>query len=200
MNKKLKVIIVITAIIASVAGIIGGGLMYSQDNSDFQGLAGKRILIAYYSYSGNTKAVAEKIQSYTAGDIFEIKPKKAYPSNYNDVVNIAQKEKSEGAKPELIENGNTEGYDIIFIGTPVWWYTMASPVRTFLSVNNFDGKTIVPFCTHGGGGESSTYTDIQKFVPKAEVKAGYTSYERSAKDADIKKWIDEALRQGKDKI
>ena len=66
---------------------------------------------------------------------------------------------------------------------------MASPVKTFLSANNFEGKIVAPFCTHGGGGASSTYTDIQKLAQGAEVKEGYTSYENSANIEEIGKWI-----------
>lgn len=152
-------------------------------------MSNKKVLIAYYSYSGNTKKVAEKIQQLTNGDIFEIVPKKAYPNNYNDVVNLAKDEKQKDIKPELTDNGNVKDYDIIFLGTPVWWYTMASPVKTFISNNDFSGKTIVPFCTHGGGGASSTYIDMQKLAKGAKVTEGYTSYENSAKDSEIADWI-----------
>lgn len=152
-------------------------------------MSNKKVLIAYYSYSGNTKRVAEKIQQLTNGDIFEIVTKKAYPNNYNDVVNLAKDEKQKDIKPELTDNGNVKDYDIIFLGTPVWWYTMASPVKTFLSKNDFTGKTIVPFCTHGGGGASSTYIDMQKLAKGAKVTEGYTSYENSAKDSEIADWI-----------
>ncbi len=152
-------------------------------------MSDKKVLIAYYSYSGNTKSVAEKIQKLTGGDIFEIQPQKPYPKDYSTVVNQAQVEKQNDIKPELINNGNVENYNIIFLGTPVWWYTMASPVKTFLTKNNFDNKVIVPFCTHGGGGASSTYTDMQKLAPNAKVTEGYTSYENSAKDSEIQKWI-----------
>lgn len=149
----------------------------------------KKVLIAYYSHSGNTKRVAEKIQQLTGGDMFEIKPVKAYPPNYNDVVNLAQTEKAQNFKPELIDNGNISAYDTIFVGTPVWWYTFSSPVRTFLSKHDFSGKTIMPFCTHGGGGESSTYSDMQKLCPDATVKKGFTSFENSAKSEDIEYWL-----------
>ena len=148
-----------------------------------------KILIAYYSYSGNTKSVAEKIQSLTGGDLFEIKTVKEYPKNYNDVVNVAKEEKAQNHKPKLVENFDISDYNEIFIGTPVWWYTFASPIRTFLSEKDFSGKTIVPFCTHGGGGASSTYSDIQKLCPNAVVKDGFTSYENSAKIEELKKWI-----------
>ena len=66
---------------------------------------------------------------------------------------------------------------------------MAGPVKTFIANNNFDGKIIAPFCTHGGGGASATYTDMQKLAPNATVTEGFTSYEHSAKTEDVKKWI-----------
>ena len=148
-----------------------------------------KILIAYYSYSGNTRTIAEKIRALTGGDLFEIKPKEPYPANYNDAVNLAQKEKAAGKKPELVENADISAYDKIYLGTPVWWYTFASPVRTFLSNNDFSGKTIIPFCTHGGGGASNTFSDIQQLCPAATVKEGFSSFENSAKDIEIMEWV-----------
>lgn len=150
----------------------------------------KKILIAYYSYSGNTKSAAEKIQSVVGGDLYEIKPVQQYPNDYNEVVAIAKKEKAQNYKPELIKKCDISGYNTIFIGSPVWWWTYATPVRTFLSENDFTGKTIMPFCTHGGSGASSTYLDIQKLCPKADVKEGYTTYNNSATVSEIKSWIE----------
>ena len=150
----------------------------------------KKTLIAYYSHSGNTKRVAEIIQRVTNGDLFEIKPIKEYPKNYNEVVAQAQIEKKENTKPDLYDNGNVVDYDVIYIGTPVWWYTFAPPVRTFLSKNDFKGKTIVPFCTHGGGREATTYTDIKKLAPYAEMKDGFTSYGNTATVSEVQNWIE----------
>ena len=149
----------------------------------------KKVLIAYYSHSGNTKNVAEKIQEVSDGDLFEIKPQKEYPRSYDEIVNQAKLEKQNDIKPELVDNGDIKVYDVIFVGTPVWWYTMASPVKTFLSMNKFDGKIIVPFCTHGGGGASSTYADMKDIATGAKVLDGYTSYDKTAKTDEIEKWI-----------
>ena len=173
-----------------VVGVAAGYLFLNQMSVGKEiNMIDKKVLVAYYSYSGNTKKVAEKIKNITNGDIFEIVPKKAYSKNYDEVVALAREEKQKDVKPELVDNGNVKDYDIIFVGTPVWWYTMAAPVRTFLSKNDFAGKTIVPFCTHGGGGAASTYTDVQKSAPGAKVTEGYTSYENSAKESEIRAWI-----------
>ena len=149
----------------------------------------KKILIAYYSYSGNTKAIAEKIKEITGGDLFEIKTNHEYPKNYTDIINQAKLEKEQNFKPELTEKADISDYNTIFIGSPVWWYTFASPIRTFLSENDFSGKTIKPFCTHGGGGASNTYSDIKELCPDADVKSGFDSYENSAKEHEILNWI-----------
>ncbi|MCD7779534.1 MAG: NAD(P)H-dependent oxidoreductase [Candidatus Gastranaerophilales bacterium] len=152
----------------------------------------KKVLVAYYSYSGNTKSIAQKIQNQTGGDIFEIKTVKEYPKNYNEVVEQAKKEKASDFKPELQSKvDNLKDYDVVFIGTPVWWYTMAPALKTFISENDLSGKTIVPFCTHGGGGESSTYTDIAKLAPNSKTVKGFSVYENgsASTDKDIQNWI-----------
>ena len=152
-------------------------------------MKGKKALIAYYSHSGNTKDIAQKIQKLTGADMFEIKPLSAYPPSYDDVVNQAKFEKEHDIKPELLDNGNIAKYDTIFLGTPVWWYTFASPIRTFLTIHDFTGKTIMPFCTHGGGGESHTFTEIQDLCPTAIVKQGFASYEKTARLPEIESWL-----------
>ncbi len=148
-----------------------------------------KILIAYYSYSGNTKLIAEKIKNITGGEIFEIKTIKEYPRNYTDVVNLAKQEKEQDLRPELANKIDISNFDIIYLGTPVWWYTFATPIKTFLTEYDFTGKTIIPFCTHGGGGASATYSDMEKLCPNTTIKTGFTSYEHSAKDSEIEEWI-----------
>ena len=129
-----------------------------------------KILIAYYSYSGNTRKVARQIQKIVGGDLFEIQPVDDYPENYNACVEQAKKEIAEGYRPSLVGKLDDIGqYDTVFLGSPVWWYTVAPPVMTFLSEHDFSGKEISPFCTHGGSGLSKCQTDIAKACPKATV-------------------------------
>jgi len=152
--------------------------------------ADKKIMIAYYSHSGNTKSLAKMIQSQTGGDMFEIQPKTAYPNDYTALTELAKNEQQSGKFPELADNGNTGSYEVIFVGTPVWWGTMSNPVKTFLTVNNFDGKTVIPFCTHGGGGASATFSDIQKFLPNSKVSEGFSAQSNSAKLTEVKAWLE----------
>lgn len=186
MKQLLVILVVIFVVFISINHISPAKTQKTQENV----MTNKKVLVTYFSYSGNTKAVAEKIQKLTGGDILEIIPKNSYPTGYNDVVEQAKKEKAENFMPELTtETQDLSKYDVIFVGTPVWWYTMAAPVKTFIAKNDFDGKIIAPFCTHGGGGASATYSDIQKLAPQAKVLAGYTSYEKTADENTIADWI-----------
>ena len=139
----------------------------------------KKILTAYYSHSGNTGEIASYIQKQTDGALFEIIPAVPYPTGYNDVVRQAKIEIQSGKKPELkIKINDTESYDIIFVGSPNWWGTIAPPVAAFLSEYDFSAKTIVPFCTHGGGGYGSIFKDISLLCPNSNVLNGFDVFDR----------------------
>lgn len=154
----------------------------------------KKILVVYFSYSGNTKGIAEQIQKATNADIFRIVPQKDYPSGYNDVVGHAKKEINAGFKPPLKSKlANIEQYDIIFVGSPNWWTTIAPPVATFLSSYNFDGKTIIPLVTHEGSRLGIALDDMKKLCPKSNFKQGLSirgSSVNSAND-DVIAWLKE---------
>ena len=137
----------------------------------------KKILVVYYSWSEgkNTETLAKYIQEKTGADIFEVEAIKPYPSDYNKCVEQAKEDIQAGLKPAIkgkIEN--IDQYDIIFVGTPNWWSTMAPPVLTFLTDYDLAGKTVIPFATHGGGGEARCFSDMKKVQPKANFKKGLT--------------------------
>ena len=155
-----------------------------------------KILVAYYSYSGNTRFAAEQIQKATGGDLFEIKPVTAYPADYNACVDQAKKEINAGVKPELADNVKEIGkYDVIFVGTPNWWSTMAPPVLSFLSSHNLEGKTVIPFVTHGGGGMARCENDMRKACPKAKFAQGGAFSGGSVKRSPeaIANWVAEVV-------
>lgn len=155
----------------------------------------KRILIAYFSWSGNTKHIAEEIQARVGGDMFEIDTAVPYPSDYNETAyGVAKKQHEENILPELKDNGDVSNYDVVFVGTPAWWYTMAPAVKTFLTENDFNGKTIIPFVTHGGGGGYHIADDMAKLAKGAEVvKNQLVVYGRgnSGTGQEIDKWLAE---------
>ncbi len=112
----------------------------------------KKVLIVYYSWSnGNTERIAQMLQKEIGGDIAKIDTLIPYEGSYDDVVNQGQEEVERGYEPKLKPlDVNIADYDVIAVGTPTWWYTMAPAVRTFLHENDFNGKTVIPFMTNGG--------------------------------------------------
>lgn len=133
---------------------------------------GPKVLIAYFSQGGNTKALATLIHDSIGGDLFVIEAETPYPSE--DTHAAVQKQIDEGVLPTLKGNvENLDSYDIIFIGTPNWFSSMALPVKVFLQENNLEGKKVVPFATFGGGlGEC--LNDIAALCPKATIIEGFS--------------------------
>ena len=128
-----------------------------------------RILVAYYSYSGITRAAAEEIGRRVGADLFEIQPAKAYPAGYDAVVAQAKEEISSGFRPALKQAGpGLDAYDIVLLGSPNWWSTIAPPVASYLSASGLAGKKIAAFVTHGGGGLARAGADIVKLSPGAD--------------------------------
>jgi flavodoxin len=133
----------------------------------------KKILVAYFSHSGNTREIANQIHKSVGGDIFEIQAVKPYPDDYDAVVKQAKQELNLGYKPALkTKLENIKSYDLFFIGYPNWCSTVPAPVRALLSEYDFSGKTIVPFCTHEGSGLGRSVTDISKLCPKSTLLDG----------------------------
>lgn len=153
---------------------------------------GENILIVYYSWSGNTRKIAELIQKKTGGQLFEINPIQAYPRDYRACVEQAKREINSGFMPELKEiPDNLDQYDTVFVGTPIWWYTMAPPISTFLSNIDLSGKRVIPFCTHGGGGKGHYITDVANLCLSSTLLEELVVYENGGKSAasDITAWL-----------
>ena len=153
-----------------------------------------KTLIVYYSYLGNTKSIAEMIQKKTGADILSIETVVPYDNDYNKVVDQGQSEVNRGYCPEIKPLNIDPGqYDTIILGTPVWWYTFAPAMHTFLKTQDWKGKTIYPFATNGGW-IGHTFKDIKDACTGAEVKSGMNikfdeaTLRTSVKD--IENWID----------
>lgn len=132
-----------------------------------------KILIAYFSHSGNTRECAGFIHKLVGGDIVEIIPGDPYPKDYDAVVQQAKKELKRGYKPSLKTSiPSIETYDVVFVGSPNWWNTIAPPVMTFLSTYDLSGKAIFPFITHEGTGLGQSVRDIVRLCDDATVLDG----------------------------
>ena len=147
----------------------------------------KQILIAYFSRSGNTQRIANLIQQQVGGTLYEIQPEVPYPPSYDAVVDQAKEEIQAGYKPALQSPlDHIEQYDMIFVGSPNWWDTIAPPVATFLSEHDLLGKTVIPFCTHGGGGLGRIGQDIAKLCPQSTILGSFEIYGSRTRNAQEK--------------
>ncbi len=137
-------------------------------------VADAKTLVAYYSRTGNTATLAEMIAANTGADVYRIETLDAnhYPDDYQATTQQVKQEITDGTLPPIKPLPDMTEYDTIFIGTPVWWGTLASPVRTFLSETDLTGKTVVPFSTHGGGGAGTSLLDIAAQTPGSGHRDG----------------------------
>lgn len=151
-----------------------------------------KILVAYFSAQGHTKAVAEKIASVTGGDLFEIMPVNVYTEEdldgWNESARGTRESKDRSTRPEVKDKvENFEKYDTIYLGFPIWWFTAPTIVNTFLEQYDTSGKTIIPFATSGGSEYGDTEKDLRVSAPKAIFKPGKVL--NGMNEQQIKNWI-----------
>lgn len=150
------------------------------------------ILVAYFSWSGNTEQVARMIQQETGGDLFEIAPATPYTDDYNELLDIAQQEQSDDARPELANQvENWDSYDVIFVGYPNWWSDAPMAVYTFLESYDFTGKTLIPFNTSSSGGFGRSLSGLEESAAGATILDGLAITERNLDNAqsEVATWI-----------
>lgn len=185
MNKKMKIGIIAAFVI--VVGIIGF-IVFGNSNDTPEGIdetitneqdkegntsLDNKVLVLYFSQSGNTQKLAKLISDRVGGDFVRIETVQTYPDTYEELADFAKEERDNDVHPKLKDlNINLDDYDTIFIGYPIWWYQMPMPMYTLFDTYDFGGKTIVPFNTHEGSGDGGTYEDIQELEPNATVLEG----------------------------
>lgn len=146
-----------------------------------------KALVVYFSWSGNTKAIAEEIAKQTGADIFEIVPVNAYSDVYETVTEVAQTERSEGARPEIEGTvDNFADYDIVYFGFPIWWGDMPMVMYTFLDSYDFSGKTVAVFASSASSGLGNTVDAIKEAEPEATVTEGLLLTGSTAEGAESK--------------
>lgn len=148
-----------------------------------------------YIEKGNTHIVAEMIAAETGADLFHIETVKPYPADYNECIEVAKREKQSKARPEIKGDICVEDYDVIYLGYPNWWGEMPMAVYTFIEKHNWQGKVVVPFCTHEGSGLSGTERRIQSACAGTTVLnglavRGYTAQnEQETARKAVRSWI-----------
>lgn len=149
-----------------------------------------KILIAYFSWGGNTQTVAEYIAGQTQGELFRIEPVVPYPSEYTPCTEVALEERDSNARPAIKDKvENWDEYDVIFIGCPVWWHEAPMIIHTFTESHNFEGKTVVPFCTYAATYRDETLAKIVEITPTANHLKGFGARNRST--AGITEWLNQ---------
>ena len=202
-----KIVATMAAMLLTVAGMSACTAKAKQVNNEndndnekqeVRDLKGKKVLVAYFSWSGNTKYAAQYIAQKLGADEFEIIREKPYPTEYTPCTEDAKAEKEAGERPAI--KGKVENmaqYDVVFVCVPVWWYTVPMPVYTFLEQYDLKGKTVIPFCT-AYSGPSSTLKDIVNSTPDSDHRDGICIVTKEqggqgmdSKTAKIDKWLGE---------
>ena len=154
--------------IASVA--LAAGTSDAAGQSRAAQSQGSRVLVAYFTRTGNTRVIARQIQRAQRADLFEIEPAAAYPEDYEETVAQAVRERDSGYRPPLKASvPNIGAYEAVFLGLPIWGETAPPVIRSFLAQHDLSGKTLVPFITHGGYGLGRSMKVVREHAPRASV-------------------------------
>ena len=172
----MKTTLVVFAVVLATAfcGAVGCRMLANRPTQATIPLRAKppgKAAIVYFSQSqvGNTAIMARWIQKHTGGDLIPLEPANPYPKRYRATVKAARREVGEGRSPALKTMPRLDGYEVVFLGSPVWYGSYAPPLKTFLAANALEGKTVAPFCAHGGGGLGHFADDLRNAIPKARV-------------------------------
>lgn len=151
-----------------------------------------KVLVAYFSASGVTKGLSERLAKAIGADIYEIQPETLYTKadlNWMDKKSRSSVEMNDRASRPAIGNKveNMEQYSTVFVGFPIWWYREPSIIDTFMEAYDFTGKTVIPFATSGGSGLGDSAKNMQALAPGAKVEEGQRLSGRTGED-ELKNW------------
>lgn len=198
--KKLLIVMFSIVMMVMLAACGSSGNTNSQAKSSSEAAAGDvqvaksipggnhKVLIAYFSWGGNTAKAAEQIHGLVGGDMFRIETATPYPTEYKPTTEVAKKEKADNARPALKGKvDNWKDYDVIFVGYPIWWHDAPMAVYSFMEQNDMTGKIIIPFCTSGGSSIDESMPGIKKLAAKGTLVEGWNgSGSESAHDWLVK--------------
>ncbi len=134
---------------------------------------------------GNTMILAEMIANKTGAELFEVKPAKKYPEKYDECIDLAKREQNQKARPEILEDKDVSEYDTIFFGYPIWWGDIPMCMYTFVEGHDWNGKKIIPFCTHEGSGAGRTESTLKRLMKGASVTKPLSMYGSTAQNRRI---------------
>ena len=173
MKKKLLIIILLLVTIFIIAGCNNKETKNNKNNEENKTKSNTAVI--YFSATGTTKSIAEKIAKESNSDIIEIIPKEKYTNsdlNYNSDCRANREQNDSKSRPEIKNNINTDKYDTIYLGYPIWWGTNPKIILTFLDTYDLGSKTIIPFCTSGSSGIEKSVKDLRDYKPDLNIKDG----------------------------
>jgi len=174
---KVAIVTVCVIAVAVTCAVVGCRMFARRDTTATIPLTARpqgKVAIVYYSQSQvqNTALVAKWIQKHVGGDLLPLEMVEPYPEPYGATLKAAGKHYRDNIHPPLKAIPKLDGYDIVFLGSPIWYGTYALPMATFLDSEKLAGKTVAPFCTHGGSGAGKFFDDVRKVCPEARVLDG----------------------------
>lgn len=152
-----------------------------------------KSLVAYFSASGVTKKLAERLAKAAGADLFEIEPEKPYTNadlNWMDKKARSTVEMNDrSSRPAIKSKADVSKYDVVFVGFPIWWYREPSIIDTFMESCDFSGKTVVPFATSGSSQIGESGKNMQALAKGAKVDAG-KRFSANASEEELKNWAE----------
>lgn len=208
MRKTSRILIALVLAAVLLAGCGAGSSTKSststsssgKTSSNSSGSKSHKVLVVYFSGSGNTEAVAKETADETGADTFKITPKDPYTDDDLDWTNDdsrVNKEHNDTSLQDQVELESTkvdnwDSYDVVFFGYPIWWGNAAWPVNQFVQNNDFSGKTVIPFCTSSSSDIGSSGEKLAKMAGTGDWQKGMR-FEEKPEESDVKDWAKQAL-------
>ena len=181
-----------TALALPLSAGLGAGSSRPATASNARQAGGAKVLVAYYTRTGNTRVIARQISRALGTDIFEIRTVDPYPEDYEEQVAVAEQQRESGFEPPLAATvPDIKSYATVFLGFPIWGMTAPAVIRSFLSKHDLSGKTLVPFITHGGYGIGQSLNVLADHAPTARLVEGFSrqcDQERETLE-QVKRWL-----------
>ena len=189
-----KILFIVLGILIVSAGVVFALQNKQTENKGVTNMTNKNVLVAYFSATGTTKRVAQNLAKATGGDLYEIKPAKAYTSddlNWHDENSRSSVEMNDQkSRPEITTGDlSIENYDTIFLGFPIWWGTAPKVVHTFLEKYDFSGKKIIIFATSGSSGLGNTANTLKQSVSKTAKIIEGDVLNLNPSVEELKQWV-----------
>ena len=183
---------ILTLLLVSLTFLAGFNAKAEENN-----MTDKKVLVAYFSATGTTAGVAEKLATATGGDLFEIKPEQPYTGDdlnwRNDQSRSSVEMADKSSRPAIANKvEDMSKYDVVFVGFPIWWGREPSIIDTFMESYDFAGKKVIPFATSGSSDIGDSGNIMQSLAPQARVLSG-KRFSSSVSENELKKWADEWL-------